>query len=86
MYKEARIPLVCTYDSDADAAYIYLDFPVAPGGSARMVTFEDADGMFNLDLDSDNRVIGLEILGGSRLPAALLQAIFDNGDERIRPD
>jgi hypothetical protein len=27
MYKKVRIPLVCTYDSEANAAYIYLDHP-----------------------------------------------------------
>jgi hypothetical protein len=35
MFIEARIPLVCSYDSDADAAYIYLDHPVPAGAAER---------------------------------------------------
>ena len=27
MFTTARIPLTCTYDSDADAAYIYFEYP-----------------------------------------------------------
>jgi uncharacterized protein YuzE len=81
MYKEARIPLVCSYDSEADAAYIYLDHPGAPGAAVRTLTFDSALGMLNLDLDRDNRVLGLEILGVEQLPPALLRAIIDNGEE-----
>ncbi|MFI2664102.1 DUF2283 domain-containing protein [Micromonospora carbonacea] len=80
MYKEACLPLVCTYDSDADAAYVYLQHPVAPGASERMATFDFDQGMFNLDLDREGRILGLEVLGASRhLPPALLQAILAEG-------
>ena len=77
MYTETRVELVCTYDSEADAAYVYLEHPVAPGGSVRNPPFDPQDGlMANLDLDAEGRVLGLEILGaGSRLPVSLLRAI-----------
>lgn len=50
-----------TYDSLAEAAYVYLRGPIPPNGVARTVTAEGA--MVNLDLDADGRVIGIEILG-----------------------
>jgi uncharacterized protein YuzE len=49
-----------TYDPEAEAAYIYLWGPIAPGGVARMVPVESP--MVNLDLDESGRVIGIEIL------------------------
>jgi uncharacterized protein YuzE len=77
MYKEVRIPLVVTYDSDADAAYIYLEDPVTSGASSRIVPFDPREGMFNLDLDRDAHVLGLEILGARRhLPSAMLEKIL----------
>jgi uncharacterized protein YuzE len=77
---EARIPLVVTYDNDADAAYIYLEHPVASDTSERIVPFDPREGMFNLDIDRDARVLGLEILGARRhLPSALLEAILRQG-------
>jgi uncharacterized protein YuzE len=80
VYKEARIPLVVTYDSDADAAYIYLEHPVTSGASERIVTFDPREGMFNLDIDRDAHVLGLEILGARQhLPSALLEAILSQG-------
>jgi uncharacterized protein YuzE len=80
MYREARIPLVITYDSDADAAYIYLEHPVTSGASERVVPFDPREGMFNLDVDRDAHVLGLEILGAQRhLPSALMEAIHSQG-------
>ncbi|MEH0985541.1 DUF2283 domain-containing protein [Micromonospora sp. CPCC 205556] len=78
MYKETRVTLVCTYDSVADAAYLYLDHPLPPGAVQRVVPFDPAEGMFVLDLDVEGHVVGLEVLGAStRLPPALLGAIHD---------
>ncbi|MET8361717.1 DUF2283 domain-containing protein [Micromonospora sp. NPDC005171] len=80
MFKQARLPLVCTYDNVADAAYIYLKHPIGPGGVGRMAMFEPDQGMFNLDLDAEGRVLGLEILDASKhLPQALLQEILAQG-------
>lgn len=53
-------PGTWTYDPEAEAAYIYLRGPIAPGGVARMVTVDSP--MVNLDLDESGRVIGIEIL------------------------
>jgi uncharacterized protein YuzE len=77
MFIEARIPLVCSYDSDADAAYIYLDHPIPAGAAVQLVPFEPEHGMINLDLNADGHVLGIEIIGARRhLPSALLQAIL----------
>lgn len=76
MHKKARVPLVCTYDSEADATYIYLEHPIAVGAAQRTPTFDTPIGMFNLDLDADGHVLGLEILDARRhLPPALMAAI-----------
>jgi uncharacterized protein YuzE len=86
MFKTARVPLICTYDSDVDATYIYLDHPIEPGHAQRTRTFDTPIGMFNLDLDldADGHVLGLEILGGTHLPPALLAAIL--AADSIEPD
>ncbi|MBL7494864.1 DUF2283 domain-containing protein [Frankia sp. CNm7] len=83
MYAEARIPLICTYDSDADAAYIYLEHPIPPA-AARVLPFDPSQGMFSLDLDAAGHVLGLEILGArARLPPALLQAMLKHDSDQI---
>jgi uncharacterized protein YuzE len=82
MFIEARIPLVCSYDSDADAAYIYLDHPVADGAAVQMASFDPEHGMVNLDLNADGHLLGIEIIGaGKILPPALLQAILARGTQ-----
>lgn len=79
MFTTATIPFTCTYDSVANAAYIYFKHPIAPGEAQTMVPFDPAIGMFNLDLDPDGHVIGLEILGARGcLPPTLLAAILAN--------
>ncbi|MEU7820546.1 DUF2283 domain-containing protein [Catellatospora sp. NPDC049133] len=84
MYVKARIPLVCTYDSEADAAYVYLEHPLAAGAAKQMIPFDPADGMFNLDADAEGRILGLEILDARRhLPPALLQAIMDSSKDQV---
>jgi uncharacterized protein YuzE len=82
-YIEARVALVCTYDSEADAAYIYVDHPVPPGTAVQGVPFDTGHGMLNLDLDADGHLLGLEIIGArDHLPPALLQAILTQGETR----
>ncbi|MCP2327297.1 uncharacterized protein YuzE [Hamadaea flava] len=83
MYIKARVSLLCTYDSDADAAYIYLEHPVPPAAAERVIPFDIKDGMFNLDLDTEGHVLGLEILGArKRLPHALLGVMLDQNQEQ----
>jgi uncharacterized protein YuzE len=83
MYIEARIPLVCTYDSDADAVYIYLEHPIPPGAATKGATLDTERGMFNLDLNADDQVLGLEIIGArEHLPPALLRAILNDNPEQ----
>jgi len=83
MYKKSRVSLVCSYDSEADAAYIYLDHPIAPAAAQRTIPSES--GTFNIDLDAVGHVLGLEILGArTHLPPALLTAILES--DRTEPE
>lgn len=83
MYTEASVALVCSYDSEADAAYIYLEHPIPAAAAAKVIPFDPACGMFNLDLNADGQVLGLEILGArTRLPPSLLQAILNHGPDQ----
>jgi uncharacterized protein YuzE len=84
MHKKTRVPLICTYDSDTDATYVYLDHPIEAGTAQRTKTFDTPIGMFNLDLDANGHVLGLEILGSTHLPPALLAAILEA--DPIEPD
>jgi uncharacterized protein YuzE len=73
--RDSTEPLRVTYDEEANAAYIYLVPEIERGGVAGTVPVDGGDDpwMVNLDLDSDGRIIGLEVLDASRrLPAALL--------------
>ena len=65
-----------TYDRQANAAYIYLTSHMSPK-VARMYPCDpiDVDGMINLDFDSEDRLIGIEVLAASsKLPQQLLDA------------
>lgn len=69
VYIQARIPLFCTYDSDADAAYVYFDHPLQAGVAERVLPLDLDHGMLNLDLDAHGRIAGLEIISArKRLP------------------
>jgi uncharacterized protein YuzE len=48
------------YDAMAKAAYIYLMDDIQPGAAARQIVTDD--GNIVLDLDKDNRLIGIELL------------------------
>ena len=87
VYTKASIALVCSYDSDANAAYIYLEHPIPPAAAETVATFDTNRGMFNLDLNADGHILGLEILGArTHLPPALLRAIMDhNPDQATNP-
>ena len=70
-----------TYDATVDAAYIYLVDRIGPGEASRMVPLDPVEigGMINLDFDSDNRLLGIEVLGASQLlsPGLLSMAARD---------
>ncbi len=64
-----------TYDSKADAAYIYLVDEIPAGGVAKTCPCDprEVQGQINLDFDSEGRLLGIEVLDASKkLPANLL--------------
>jgi uncharacterized protein YuzE len=65
-----------TYDPLADAAYIYL-VDIAPGDVAETYPGHPGDKLvagINLDFDSSQRLIGIEVLNARRtLPQAVIQ-------------
>lgn len=64
-----------TYDSEADAAYIYLA-PIEPGGVAKTYACDPGEvgGTINLDFDADGRLLGIEVLDASgKLPESVLK-------------
>ena len=76
---EKHIPVRVTFDGEANASYVYLaDEPVLGWQHGRTVTV-DADeigGMVNFDLDTDGRLVGIEILDArSLLSDKLLAAL-----------
>jgi uncharacterized protein YuzE len=57
-----------TYDPAADAAYLYL---MERGtGTHEIARTEEVAAGLMLDFDEQDRVVGLEILGVSKLPGA----------------
>ena len=68
-----------TYEGRSDAAFIYFD-EIEAGGDEHTVQVESdhLSGMVNVDLDRKNRVVGIEVLGASKvLPTALLAKLRD---------
>ena len=57
-----------TYDKEADAAYIYVVDKIGKG-EAKMTCSIDkkVSGMVNLDFDAAGRLLGIELIPGSRL-------------------
>jgi uncharacterized protein YuzE len=58
-----------TYDPDADAAYIHVTNPIGRGEAAQGAVLDhyfDAASV-SVDLDHDNKLLGIELLGVSRL-------------------
>jgi uncharacterized protein YuzE len=58
-----------TYDEVADAAFIYLTDPIEPGAavSGRTLDCHLDHAAVNASFDSDGRLLGIELLGVSRL-------------------
>ncbi|MET9375020.1 DUF2283 domain-containing protein [Streptomyces sp. NPDC003035] len=61
------------YDAEADNAYIYLVDTIAPGEAVQQVIAGD-DMTAVLDLDSEGRLLGIELFGaGRRLHPRLME-------------
>jgi len=58
-----------TYDPEADAAYIYVTDPIEAGGSksSSVLDRETPGSAVVMDFDDENRLLGIEILGVSKL-------------------
>jgi uncharacterized protein YuzE len=64
-----------TFDTEADAAFIYLNDAIPPGGAARshMCDVELDEGAVILLFSPEDQLVGLEVLGASRvLPQEVL--------------
>jgi uncharacterized protein YuzE len=61
-----------SYDSEVDAAYIRLVDDPGIGGVEFTYGCDPSEvgGMIHLDFDADGRLVGIEVLGASRLLAA----------------
>ena len=62
-----------TFDKEADAVYIYFK-DISPGEVVKTISLNDS---VNVDLDSENKAIGIEILEASKNlpPSALKSAV-----------
>lgn len=65
----ADTPFRVTHDPEADAAYIYLAGPIAPGSIAQTTPI---GRRINLDFDAQGRLLGIELLTASLLHPDLL--------------
>ena len=69
LYKKS-VSFKMTYDSEVDAAYIYIYiYEAAPSGVDRTVTVEDdnlAESVF-VDIGKNSELIGLEVLDASKI-------------------
>ncbi len=60
-----------TYDKEADAAYVYFK-DISEGEVKQTISLNDS---VNIDLDSQGKTIGIEILNASKnLPSKALQS------------
>jgi len=70
--------MTVTFDAEADAAFVYLDGDIPPGGAPRseICDVEIEGGAVILLFSPDDRLVGIEILGASRLltPQTLAKA------------
>lgn len=52
------------YDKDADAAYLYMQYPIREGGAKKTIQLNDN---IILDFDENNKLLGVEILDASKV-------------------
>ncbi|RCG31025.1 DUF2283 domain-containing protein [Sphaerisporangium album] len=73
------------YDRENDVAYVYLAGHIGPGEAASQVPVEGEGlrGDVILDLDADGFLLGVEVIGASRVlrPGLLAQARDISGDD-----
>ena len=70
-----EVAMRITYDSETDAAYIYLVNSVRPGEAKKTYVCDPSEmnGMINLDFDAFGRLLGIEVLcARQQLPPELL--------------
>ncbi len=60
------------YDSEADAGYIYLKFPIKNGGVKKSI--EVSDNVI-IDLDEKNDILGIEVLSVKQRNPELLNML-----------
>ena len=73
-----RMAMRITFDREADAAFIYLIDSIGFGGVTRteLCDAQVDSGSIILAFDEDDRLVGLEILGASRvLPNATIDSL-----------
>lgn len=67
-----------TYDPEADAAFVYLVDRIGPGEAPRSMIcdLEIEQGAVILLFNKDDEIVGLEVLGASRLlPEEILKSV-----------
>jgi uncharacterized protein YuzE len=73
MSMSIEVSISCTYDADADAAYIRI----MPKGTRIENTYLcdpiEVDGQIHIDLSDEGQIVGIEILGAS----AKMPCLFD---------
>ena len=52
------------YDKDADAAYIYVQYPIKEGGAKKTIQLNDS---IIIDFDENDKLLGMEILSASKV-------------------
>jgi uncharacterized protein YuzE len=73
---EGMMNFKLTYDTEVDAAYLYL-VPFQPGSAKKTYACDpdEVGGQIQLDFDEDGRLIGIEVLDASHmLPADLIKS------------
>lgn len=78
-------PVKLAYDAAADAAYLLLVDEILPGEAPRLLIcdLEIKDGAVILLLNENDRLLGLEILGASRL---LLAEVLESAPATSKRD
>lgn len=72
-------PWHMTFDTAADAAYLYIEWPIAPGSVARTESIDPSEiqGMINVDVGHDGRILGVEVIDARRFLSPALLARVD---------
>ncbi|MBM3234448.1 DUF2283 domain-containing protein [Candidatus Pacearchaeota archaeon] len=63
------------FDKDIDAAFVYFK-EISPGEVKKTISLNDS---LNIDLDSEGRILGIEILNASKnMPTSSVQQIISS--------